>query len=265
MKEIYDLRIRNEYVDRVLEPGDGKKRATVTILKVDSKDPKLKTIEKLYRELLKNEGKFLFSGWVIERSYEKKELEQAQVFFLTINSIFEPPGELLGTKYNDSMACPKCGAGAPQISALYLSEKRIPTGKDISRTIAGEIIVSRKLKELFIRHQITGIRIGPVCYSKKSSAESADWFQLFLTDTRAKISPQSQVKISLFREDLKHEYRCSQGDTVGLNLISELFIDKASPLECDFVGTSQFLGARQGVLRPERKILIWRSQPPCLL
>jgi hypothetical protein len=107
-----------------------------------------------------------------------------------------------------------------------LPEKRIPRSKDISRTIAGEIVVSQKIKELFAGHQIKGAQMNPVRSNRKSSSESSDWLQLMLTDHEAEIAPQPEVGVAPFDEDEKGECRCSNGDTLGLNLLSELSISK---------------------------------------
>jgi len=85
--------------------------------------------------------------------------------------------------------------------------KRIPKSKEISRTIAGEFVISGRVKELFARHLITGAKLNPVRYSQNSSAESSDWFQLILTNTDAEIVSPTRVGIDPFDEDEKGETR----------------------------------------------------------
>jgi hypothetical protein len=206
MKEIYDLRINNDYANEVVGPNEGKKTAIVRIVKMTGTDPRLAIIERRFREL-KRQGEYLFFGWDIDRQYNEQEIEQVESFLLKITSVFEPEGEDGGTKYDDAGACPLCKAGAPQLTPLYLPERRIPKSKDISRTIAGEIVISRKLKELFVRHRISGVQLIPVRYSVKSSAESPDWFQLVLTESTVEVAPHNWVGLGLFQEDVKGEYR----------------------------------------------------------
>jgi hypothetical protein len=142
------------------------------------------------------------------------------------------------------------------MTPLYLPEKRIPKSKEISRTIAGEIVISGRVKELFARLRITGAQLNPVRCSQKASAESSDWFQLILNNTDAEIVSPTRVGIDPFDEDEKGECRRPNGDTMGLNLLSEVSIKAWTRSEIDIMGTRQFLGCRRGLLRPERQILI---------
>lgn len=176
--------------------------------------------------------------------------------------MFEPAGEERGTKYDESSACPNCGAGAKQVGSLVLDLKRIPKGKDIAKTIAGEVVVSRRVAELFARNGVTGVALGPVRLSAASSAESKDWFQLIVPASDAEIIAPTRVGIDPFNDDPTGECRCSVGDLIGLNLLSEVTIRATTRGDSDFVSSRQFIGVRRGLLRPERVILIspkvWR-------
>ena len=112
------------------------------------------------------------------------------------------------------------------------------------------------MQELFSRHQIKGAQLNPLRHNKKSSSESSDWFQLILTNNEAEIAPQTKVGIAPFDEDEKGTYRCPNGDTLELNLLSELSIKASTALASDIMGSRQYLGDRRGLLRPEREILI---------
>jgi hypothetical protein len=46
------------------------------------------------------------------------------------------------------------------------------------------------------------------------------------------------------------------GDTAGLNLISELFVSQSDYQGADLAATRQFVGNRQGILRPEKLLLL---------
>lgn len=172
--------------------------------------------------------------------------------------MFEPAGEERGTKYDESSACPNCGAGAKQVGSLVLDLKRIPKGKDIAKTIAGEVVVSRRVAELFARNGVTGVALGPV----RLSAESKDWFQLIVPASDAEIIAPTRLGIDPFSDDPTGECRCSVGDLIGLNLLSEVTIRATTRGDSDFVSSRQFIGVRRGLLRPERVILIspkvWR-------
>lgn len=59
-----------------------------------------------------------------------------------------------------------------------------------------------------------------------------------------------------FDEDITGEYRCPLGDLIGLARMSELCISRTSYSGSDIIATSQFIGTRRGLLRPERFLLI---------
>jgi hypothetical protein len=85
------------------------------------------------------------------------------------------------------------------------------------------------------------------------------WYQLF-PRKHVRISEPTVVGIKPCDADERGEYRCRQGDTIGLNLLSELSISRADYFDgpADIVGTKEYIGCRQGVLRPERCVVISR-------
>lgn len=82
------------------------------------------------------------------------------------------------------------------------------------------------------------------------------WYQFIPTSAEAEIVPPTRIGINPFDEDPKGEYRCSRGDLIGLNLLSEVSIAKASYNGADVTASCQFIGVRRGLLRPRRIILI---------
>jgi len=199
---------------------------------------------------------FFFAGWDIRRRYTADDVRQANLFLLCRIATFEPAGEECGTQYDESSACPSCKSGAKQISPLFLDWKRIPKSKDIARTIAGEIIVSKRMVDLFDRHSITGAKFGPVCHRPASSAESKDWFQLLVKSCDAEVTAPTKMGVNPFDEDTMGQYRCSRGDLIGLAQLSEVSISRSSYSGFDIVASRQFVGTRRGLLRPERFLLV---------
>jgi hypothetical protein len=258
MTEELELRVVEDFAERLFRQDEGKRLGSgiVRLVRVPANDARLSKIPGLQKEIDREHGRAFFHGWEIVRTYTKREFDNASLFHLEITSVFEPAGEECGTTYEEATACPRCGAGARQTSPLYLPETRIPKGKDISRTIAGEIVVARRIKELFARHGITGAKLPPIRFKPSSSAESKDWFQLILENSRAEIVPPTRVGIDPFDDDPKDACRCSLGDLIGLNLISEVSIKATSRGEEDVIYTHQFVGTRRGLLRPERIILV---------
>lgn len=258
MTESFELRVDEDFADRLFLPNEGKKLGTgiVRLVKLDGNDPRLAKIGRLQKDLYKEQKRSFFYGWEILRKYSREEINAASLFHWKITSIFEPAGEECGTSYDESTACPRCGAGAKQTTPLFLPEKRIPKSKDISRTIAGEIVVSRRVAELFARHEITGAEFRPLRSQGSSGSESKEWFQLVVQGPEAEISAPTHVGINPFDDDEEGKYRCPLGDLIGLNLLSEITITSASRGSADMVRTRQFIGTRRGLLRPEQLLLI---------
>ena len=70
------------------------------------------------------------------------------------------------------------------------------------------------------------------------------------------LSGMTRAGITPFDDDVAGEYRCPHGDTIGLNLLSEVTISASSRGDADFVASRQFLGRRAGLLRPLRCIFV---------
>lgn len=257
MTETCEFRIVEEFAPKLFAPAEGKRLGdSVRQVEVSTNDPRFDSIGRLQRETREKTDRSFFYGWILRRRYSKAEKDAAALFKLKVTSTFEPAGEECGTNYDESTACPRCGAGARQTTLLCLPEKRIPKSKDISRTIAGEIVVSRRVVELFARHGITGAKLSPLRSSPSSSAESKEWFQLKVPNANAEIIAPTRVGIDPFDDDAKGEYRCPLGDLIGLNVLSEVFIKSTSLGDVDIICTRQFVGARRGLLRPEQIILV---------
>jgi hypothetical protein len=284
MLEICKLRVTEEFASKLFAPNEGKRVAkTVREIELATDDPRFKTIGGIQNEIRAATGRSFFHGWILQRRYSKAELVAAGCFQLRVTTAFEPAGEECGTKYDESAACPHvfapemqvevsghrttipattCGVGAKRVSDLFLDWKRIPKNKDVSRTIAGELVGSARLVKLFRQHGITGAEFQAIRHSPTSSAESKDWFELKTKPSEAEIVPPTRAGVDPFDDDAKGNYRCPLGHVVGLNLLSEVSVKSVTRGDPDIVCTRQFIGARRGLLRPESVILvspkIWR-------
>lgn len=266
MKEVYEFRVREKHAGRLFEPSEGKKLGwnklcgdrfvTVRKIELSGNDPRLNRVGELNALIRKEQNDLFFSGWDIHRRYTTDEIHRAELFLICRIATFEPSGEECGTQYDDSAACPSCKSGAKQVSPLFLEWKRIPKGKDIARTIAGEIVVSKRMVDLFDRHSITGAKIGPVFHRPASSAQSKDWFQLQVESCKAEVTAPTKMGVHPFDEDESGQYRCSRGDLIGLARLSEVSLHRSSYNGSDIIATRQLAGLRRGLLRPERFLLV---------
>jgi hypothetical protein len=253
MRETIEFRISEDRAARFLEPGLGKLLGETTrqiVLPAD--DPRVRFIGDLNREFSKRGGVF-FTFWDIRRQYTSKELQSAELLHLLIRPTFEPPGEMCGTQYDDTAACPHCGAGARQETALYLDVRRIPR-KDLAITIAGEVVVSARLVDALQRHGITGAEYRPVRH--KTGEVRQEWRQLVITSRAVDLVPPTRVGANPFDLDEEGHYRCRLEHVAGLNRISELWVKRADHDGSDWVRTRQLIGVRRGVLRPVEQLLI---------
>jgi hypothetical protein len=83
------------------------------------------------------------------------------------------------------------------------------------------------------------------------------WYQP-IPESAIAVVPPTRAGIDPFDDDEKGEYRCPNGDTLGLNLLSELHVskDQYEAAQGDLFETVQYFGVRRGLLRPERRLLI---------
>jgi len=254
MRETIEFRIPEDRAAMFLEPGLGTSLGgTVRKVVLPRDDPRVKLIGDLEREFHKREKSF-FYGWHISRRYTRKELEAAQLLQLLIRPTFEPPGEMSGTEYDESAACPHCGAGATLKGDLHLDLQRIPKKKDLALTIAGEAVVSAQLVKALREHGMTGAEYRPVRH--KTGVVSKEWRHLVITSSPVDIIPPTRVGTKPFDLDEQGGYRCPLRHVAGLNRLSELWVRHAGTDGSDWIRTRQLIGTRRGVLRPEAQLLI---------
>jgi hypothetical protein len=258
MIETYEFRVYEEHARRLFGDSEGKRLGLgdIRLIRINATDPRLKAIERLHGELRLRSGRGFFAGWDIMRRYTPRELDGAALLHLEIHTTFEPAGEECGTSYDESSACPRCGAGARRRGPLILDEKRIPKGKDVARTIAGEVVVSDRFRILAEKADLTGVRFQPL-RSKQAAGGmlSHTWHGLEAVHACAEIVPPTRVANNPFDEDPLGEYRCPEGHLLGLNLLSPLWVNLVRCPAADLLSTRQYIGTRRGLLRPERVLV----------
>lgn len=255
MREFLELRVEEEFAPLVFTDSEGERLGdSIRKIVLDSSDPRCRVIEATQARL-KSEGSGpLFLGYIFHRKYRPAELQAAALFQLS-NKIFEPCGEEHGTIYDETVACPCCGAGSVQVGPLRLPPSRVPKGCDFATTIAGEHVISKRMAEILSRAGVTGAHFTPIRHGRPPGIDAKDWFQLRISGPRAKIVPPTQLGAGPF--DRNQIGKCQlQGDTAGLNVLSEVSIQATTRGEADFLETDQYVGVRRGALRPERQILI---------
>jgi hypothetical protein len=273
VRETIELRIPEENAAKYLPPGIGADLGRtppggvgmgaqygVRKVTIGTSEPLFAEIGRIHREF-RARGEYFFYGWSYHRNYSVSELEAAELLNIFPGRTFEPAGEECGTKYDDSQGCPVCGAGAPQTGPLFLDGRTIPKAPDFSRTIAGELVVSSRVAGLFHKKAFRGGQFDPVRLANKRGAASDDYFQLQIAGPHVELDPVTRVGSGPFDNDAFG--RCPRGDVVGLNVMSELTVRRSSLGGADLSATAQMVGARSGLLRPRRFLLLspraWRA------
>ena len=265
MKEVLELGINYDYADLLFKADEGKALGTsVKVVELSKDDPRYKQVPIVAKEIKKKYDRGFFFGWQIKRKYSKKELDRAPLLHLKIKAVFEPTGEECGTLYDETVACEICGANRKQISPLILKKGKIPK-KDIARTIGGEVVVSSRFVNVVNQRNLKGLVFTPVNFEKGVS----DYYQL-TASKEIELSHRTVAGVDPFDfsessdgieftipegHSVKFEkevYKCPQGHTIGLNLLSEPYVlNNRSIGEYDFFASKQKTGVKRGLLRPE--------------
>ncbi len=177
MKSMYEFRVNSKYANRLFKPDEGKDLGSVRVIHISpDDDPRFSKIGDLKKMVHRetNGREYFFAGWNIRYRYTEGEFRAAPCFHFSISATFEPPGELCGTKYDESVACPKCGSGAAQVSDLRLDLRKVPKGKEIATTIADEIIVSQHLAEKMTDAGLTGFELRRVRHKARYEDDPLD-------------------------------------------------------------------------------------------
>lgn len=252
MEEIIKLRVNKKFAHLLFNTDEEgiELGASVFNISISKNDPRIHQIPVIVDKLkLKYNEKFFF-GWEIIRKYTSKEFEAAKLFNLKLTKTFEPAGEDCGTVYDEISACKICGVNRRKIGPLILKRGSIPK-KDISRTIAGELVVSQKFVSLYTEYGLSGLSFEPIVFE---NGINSDFFHpVFLNyldlSTNRIISGINPFDLSVFSQG--EVYKCPEGHTLGLNLISEAFVKKNSLIgKLDFFKSKQKFGVKRGVLRP---------------
>jgi len=200
LREICEFRISESLASRLSQPNVGRLLASGNVrqIKVEVGDPLFHEIRLLDSKLRESEGRRVFTFSLITRVYTPTEIESAELLQMFITTVFEPAGEECGTQYDETSACGFCGAGARQVSDLFLDHRKLPRKREIASTIVGEVVVSERLAKILKQEQVRGVDFGPVRHRGQYSDDPVDLQitasgrRLLDAARRAGISSQSQ-------------------------------------------------------------------------
>ncbi|WP_170319293.1 hypothetical protein [Polyangium spumosum] len=133
----------------------------------------------------------------MERRYDSftdEELESARLLFMwyDVNStVFGGPR--MGTTYDMSDACNRCGAGARQTSAMFIEGEDLPKleGRRAAATCYDDILVDEKLARALAESGATGLSFRDVFAGFEERSFQIPWRQMCATHTLPPMSPRS--------------------------------------------------------------------------
>lgn len=253
MRELIEFRVDEKFTSHLFLPAEGKRHGTsVRVVQLSRSDSRFAQVGELQRHFRVTTNRSFFYGWNILRRYTRMELDSAE--WLSLNSfyVFEPAGEECGTVYDEGAACAICGAGARQDGPLLLKGSSIPKSKDFAETIANEAVVSDRVHNVLVSNDVSGLALYPV-YTRSANPDRRR-FQLVSTNASVNVVAPTLAGIDPFDLDDKGDYRCSMGHVLGLNLLSEVSIER--PPSTDIAESIQYVGVRRGLLRPRRITIV---------
>lgn len=255
MKEVHEFRIPERWATAYL-PDDAGVRVGSSVRKVvvSPDQPLFELIGRVQRQQ-RSRGQHLFLTSALRRQYSTAELDQAELLHLVVETLFEPPGELCGTVYDDSEACPLCGAGRRRISPLKLDLSRVPRTRHIAISIGGERVIRERVAAHVQAAGLLGFDFQTILGCGPRTRQGG-FRGLDIVGPRASVVEPTTFGLNVFDLDPKGEYRCPRGHVAGLRVLSELTIARESWSGNDIAETTQLYGKRMGYLVPEPMLLI---------
>ncbi len=229
MKEILDIRVPEQWAKEHLgeDVGEGVSLLSgfapfVRRLVLEVSDPLVSILKKYSSAHFARTGIPLF--WPsLSRQYEDNELEKAVLFRLRVNLHVDTYGEEHGTKYDKTHLCARCGYGALQVGRLIIDQRSIPRQFHIAVTLANELIVSARLADCIVKHNIGECLIDEVEVLGAKKRTNAI-YQLRAIPQFGTAVPPSRFGLNYFHDDPEGHFSCIEHEWAGLNLISELFL-----------------------------------------
>jgi hypothetical protein len=273
MRLRFDLRIAEDWAAKRLGPdvgtpmsqGPGFPIVTRQVV-LDADDPR---VEEIKRKVLASErcGESLFCLVNHDYIYEKEELAAAALLHLRPTVLLRTYGQRSGTEYDDTNACPKCGAGRVQRSRLVVDPHYLRKKKDFMVTItADEWIVSARLASLLRQVASRDCTLEPIHDLRGDQMD--DWCQLKVHTVFGSAVPPTKFGLDFFhQEDVGGEYVCPQHCLSGLNLLSELHMkrrDETGVLPALSISKNR-VGRKAGWIVPAPLLLVNRVLADALL
>ena len=170
-----------------------------------------------------------------ERAFSDDELQSFPLLRLGVDAA--PRGDRRSAGgFDMSAACATCGTGAVQTEPLVLKRADLPKKADIFETLAGDIVVSDRLRREFTDAGLTGAELREAVVG----GDAAGWFQLIPTRDLPPMHRSTR--------GLKRERPCPECDRDGFFMTAseplEIHYDRSLDVDSlpDFVSTWERFG-----------------------
>jgi hypothetical protein len=257
MTEHFELRVPSEHASKVFDANEGRDLGGIRVIRISASDPRLIRISKIQQQL-RSRGDFLVVGWRIIRRYDPAELLDVPWLWIRPTKPIQACGEEYSTKYDDSQSCVICGWGAKQDTYLDLPPSSVPAGHDLTVTWTGEWVASTRFMDAFGETLASCVSWEPIIHSTSRVSKSAAFVQMRVNQSTFAIDSRTILRDHLIDyPGAPKSGVCPFGHTLGLNVISELYV---KPVNGKFQGpisaTQNGFGQRRGLYRPTPAIIV---------
>ncbi|MCE1247859.1 MAG: hypothetical protein LWY06_14550, partial [Firmicutes bacterium] len=132
--------------------------------------------------------------------------------------------------------------------------------KDIFRTASCEYIVSQKFFDTVEKFGLTGAEFKPVIHKGRTKKVLNMYYQMIIHGTVGKSVPPTKFGCSPFSSSEENqEDVCPLGHISGINLLSELYINRENHDKSDICITEDCIGSYFGLHIPYEMIVVSRK------
>jgi hypothetical protein len=130
-----------------------------------------------------------------EFTYTRSELLGAQLLAITVRTAERGTGgPWHGTKFDLSVACPRCGTGAIQTSPLFLKRSDIPKRGELFQTLDHDLLVGLRLRDALTAEAVSGLELRQAV--SNVDAEPVPWYQMI---SKTQLPPMSDLTRGIIR------------------------------------------------------------------
>lgn len=220
-----------------------------------------------------------FGSWSnIRFEYSSSELESAERLTLYVTRRFDPCGEECGTEYDDAKGCQNvispggvlhfgsfwgdvtyppaiCGYGSERKGPLRIRPSSVPKTADFAESIAGEIVVTERVKVGIESMGCRGVSFETVGTFRRPARSPRPLFAMVVTGGLVRYHP-SMFWGKMPELTPSRPSPCPMGHLIPGSPTSETCVVREDLTGEAFQRSFQMSGYRQGLLRPQAETFV---------